>query len=191
MTREKRVETDWREHNERPVQRGEILLAVEGLQGWQEELQEMNQGKNRRPFRYPRSLILFLGTLRVVFSLPYRQLEGLARGLGRLISIPAPDYSTLSLRISKLELDPDLGYEPREGEEVVIAVDGTGIKVANRAEWMRKEREDYIKIHVAVDIKTKQVGSLEVSDERTDGRKKLKSLVREAKRKARVKKVLG
>jgi len=60
-------------------------------EGWQEELREMNQGKNGRPFRYPHSLILFLGTLRVVFGLPYRQLEGLARGLGRLISIPAPD----------------------------------------------------------------------------------------------------
>jgi hypothetical protein len=42
------------------------------------------------------------------------------------------------LRIPKLELGPDLGYEPREGEEVVIAVDGTGIKVTNRGEWMRK-----------------------------------------------------
>jgi hypothetical protein len=62
----------------------------------------------------------------VVFSPPYRQLEGLARGLGRLISISAPDYSTLSLRIPKLELDPDLGYEPQEGEKVVIAVDGDG-----------------------------------------------------------------
>jgi hypothetical protein len=91
MTREKRVERDWKEYNEHLIQRGEILLAVESLSGWQEELQEMNRGKNGRPFRYPHSLILFLGTLRVVFSLPYRQLEGLARGLGRLISIPAPD----------------------------------------------------------------------------------------------------
>jgi hypothetical protein len=89
----------------------------------------------------------------VVFSPPYRQLEGLARGLGRLISISAPDYSTLSLRILKLELDPDLGYEPREGEEVVIAVDGTGIKVTNRAEWLRRKRKGYIKIYVAVDIR--------------------------------------
>lgn len=74
----------------------------------------------------------------MIFSLPYRQLEGLARGLGRLISIPTPDYNTLSLRIPKLGRDPDLGYEPREGEEVVIAVDGTGIKVTNRGEWLRK-----------------------------------------------------
>jgi IS5 family transposase len=44
---------------------------------------------------------------------------------------------------------------------------------------------------VAVDIKTKQVVSLEVSDERTDDGEKLVPLVRGAKRRARVKKVLG
>lgn len=90
MTRERKPDGDWKEYNEQLVQRGEILLSVESLQGWQEELEEMNLGKNGRPFRYPHSLMLFLGTLRVVFSLPYRQLEGLARGLRELISIPAP-----------------------------------------------------------------------------------------------------
>ena len=54
----------------------------------------MNLGKNGRPFKYPHSLRLFLGTLRVVFSLPYRQLEGLARRLGKLISIPSPLQTT-------------------------------------------------------------------------------------------------
>jgi hypothetical protein len=44
---------------------------------------------------------------------------------------------------------------------------------------------------VAVDTKTKQVVSLEVSDERTDDGEKLVPLVRGAKRKARGKKVLG
>jgi hypothetical protein len=83
MTREKGFERDWREYNEHLVQRREILPDVESLQGWQEELFKMNQGKNGRPFRHPHSLMSFLGTLRVVFSLPYRQLEGLARGLGK------------------------------------------------------------------------------------------------------------
>jgi hypothetical protein len=52
-----------------------------------------------------------------------------------------------------------------QGEEVVIAVDSTGIKVTKRGEWMRRKRKGYIKIHVAVDTRTKQVVSLEVSDE--------------------------
>jgi len=53
--------------------------------------------------------MLFLRTLRVVFSLPYRQLEGLARGLGKLIASPNPDYSALSLCLPKLELDSAQG----------------------------------------------------------------------------------
>jgi hypothetical protein len=147
MREEKRPDRNWKEYNEKLVQRGEILLAVESLKGWKEELKGMNFKKNGMPFLYPHSLILFLGILRVVFSLPYRQLEGFGRGLGRLLSIPSPDYSTISLRIPKL----DTGYEPRGGEEVVIAVDSTGIKVTNRGGWMRRKRKGYIKIHVAVD----------------------------------------
>ena len=131
MARQKKPNRSWREYNEHLVRRGEILLSVESLKGWKKELKEMNRGKNGRPFIYPHSLILFLGTLRVVFGLPYRQLEGFARKLGKLISIPAPDYTTLSLRIAKLEISKELGYEQREGEEVVIALDSTGIKVTN------------------------------------------------------------
>jgi len=100
----------------------------------------MNKGKNGRPFKYPHSLILFLGIIRFVFKIPYRQLEGFARKLKNLISIPSPDYSTLSLRIPAINLDKELGYVGRE-EEVVIAVDATGIKVTNIGEWMRKKRK--------------------------------------------------
>ncbi len=44
---------------------------------------------------------------------------------------------------------------------------------------------------MGVDTKTKQVVSLEVTDERTDDGEKLAPLVRKARRKARVNKVLG
>jgi hypothetical protein len=45
-------------------------------------------------------------------------------------------------------------------EPVVIAVDSTGIKVTNRGEWMREKWRIYrgwIKVHLAVDMKTKQI----------------------------------
>lgn len=190
MAKEKKPTRNWKEYNEHLVRRGEILLNVECLRGWKEELKRMNRGKKGRPFLYPHSLVLFLGTLRVVFHLPYRQLEGLARKLGKLCSIPAPDYTTLSLRIPRLELPPNLGYV-RRGEEVVIAVDSTGVKVTNRGEWMRRKRKGYVKVHVAVDTKTKQVVSVEVTDERTHDGERLVPLVRKAKRKAKVKRVLG
>ena len=149
----------------------------------------MNLGKKGRPSLYPHSLMLFLGIIRVVFRLPYRQLEGFAKGMDKILSISAPDYTTLSLRIPKLEID--LGYKKREGEEVVIAVDSKGVKVTNRGEWMREKRKGYIKIHVAVDIKSKQVVSMEVSDEKVHDGEKLKFLVSKAKERVKVKKVLG
>lgn len=98
----------------------------------------------------PHRQMLFWGILRMVFRIHYRQLEGLAKGLGRLLSIPTPDYTTICLRLPKLKIDLNLGYEQREWEAVVIAVDATGIKVTNRGEWMRTKRKGYIKLHVAV-----------------------------------------
>lgn len=188
MSKAKKPKRNWSQYNEHLVQRGEILLSTDCLKGWQQELEQMNQGKNGRSFGYPHRLILFLGTLRVVFHLPYRQLEGLARGLKRLVELPAPDYSTLSLRVAKLDLD--LGYEPTSSP-IVIAVDATGIKVTNRGEWMRRKRRGYVKIHMAVDTKTKRAVSLEVSEEGTHDSEKLKPLVRQAQKKAKLEKALG
>ena len=54
------------------------------------------------------------------------------------------------------------------GNDIVIALDSTGIKVANRGEWIRHKwhvRKGYLKIHVAVDIKNKKIISLEVTSE--------------------------
>jgi len=55
-------------------------------------------------------------------------------------------------------------------------VDTTGIKITNRGQWMDEKwntqnRKGYLKIHVAVDIKTKEILALEVTDEKVyDGR---------------------
>jgi len=98
------------------------------------------------------------------------------------VEIPAPDYSTLSLRLPRLDLE--LGAAPQAGEPTVLAVDATNIKVTNRGEWMRRKRKGYVKTHVAVDV-TKRAVSLEVSSE------KLKPLVEGARRRAGILKVLG
>ena len=66
------------------------------------------------------------------------------------------------------------------GNDIVIALDSTGIKVANRGEWMRHKwhvRKGYLKIHVAVDIKRKRILSLEVTSEEVHDGKMLSKLV--------------
>ena len=76
-----------------------------------------------------------------------------------------PDYSTISRLVNIV----DIKIDKRIGNDIVIALDSTGIKVANRGEWIRDKwhvRRGYLKIHVvAVDIKKKKVVSLEVTSE--------------------------
>ena len=43
---------------------------------------------------------------------------------------------------------------------MTLAVDASGVKVADRGEWMRtkwRRRRGFLKIHIAVDVKTKQI----------------------------------
>ena len=78
-------------------------------------------------------------------------------------------------------------------QDIVIALDSTGIKVANRGEWIRHkwhDRKGYLKIHVAVDIKNEKIISLEVSSEVHDDGKMLK-LVDHASENNNVKGVLA
>jgi hypothetical protein len=57
-----------------------------------------------------------------------------------------------------------------EDEYIVIVVDSTGIKVTNRGRWMGekwhiKNKKGYLKIHVAVNAKTKKILLIKVTDE--------------------------
>jgi hypothetical protein len=78
--------------------------------------------------------------------------------------------------------------------ELIIAVDASGIKVANRGEWIReqwKKRRGYIKIHFAVDIATKSIVSFELTDEGVGDHKKFKEVVYHAGVQGMVRRVLA
>jgi len=88
---------DWSVYNDSLVWRGEILLDFSVLDGWDREVKRMSAGRRGRPFTYPDSLI------RLLFHLPYRQLEGVSLGcLSRYVEgLAAPDYTTLDRRINR------------------------------------------------------------------------------------------
>lgn len=80
------------------------------------------------------------------------------------------------------------------GNNIVIALDSTGIKVANRGEWMRHKwhvRRGYLKIHVAVDIRKKKVVPMEVTSEEVHDGKVQKKLVDHASENNDVRRVLA
>jgi hypothetical protein len=93
-----------------------------------------------------------------------------------------------------MDIKLDTSIIINSNDDIVIAVDSTGIKVANRGEWMRekwKTRRGFIKIHIAVDVKSKQITSIQVTKENVTDGKMLKSLVYDALSKADVKKVIA
>jgi DDE family transposase len=166
------------------------MLDFDVIDSWEGELTEMNNGKVGEPYDYPDSFIQLLGYMRAYFHLPYRQTQGVVRAHAGAKVPSIPHYSTISRRINKLEIR----ISEHIGNDIVIALDSTGIKVANRGEWMRHKwhvRKGYLKIHVAVDIKKKKIVSLEVTSEEVHDGKVLKKLVDKASENNDVNRVLA
>ena len=126
--------------------------------GWSRELIAMNEGKEGARFRYPESLVKLLAVIHA-YLLPFRQLEGFTKALTNHVDgLKPPDYTSIWWRVSRMKVDLDPSIKP--DEDVTIAIDSSGIEVSNRGEWIRqkwKVRRGFIKIHLAVDVKTKQI----------------------------------
>jgi hypothetical protein len=176
---------NWQEYNESLVKRGEMYLTFDFLKSWDSDLAKLNLDKLGRRYAYPWSFIELLMLIHVIFHLPYRQLEGFLRKLSELVpEIKVTDYTNIWRRGTKLKLSlPDTILSSANDEPVVIAVDSTGIKVTNRGEWMRekwKVHRGWIKVHLAVDVKTKEIVAIEVTDERVSDGSRFNSLVDQA-----------
>ena len=176
---------NWKNYNKELVKRGEILIVPELINVKQEKTK-----KRGRPYKYPEQLIMLLLFLKFALRLPYRQTEGVARKTFSSLGIEIPNFRTLHYRLSKGNFAlGDLPNVEELPEDFVIVLDSSGIKVTNRGEWIRRKwgkrpRKGWVKIHVAFDVKSKQVVELEVTDERTADCKKAKELVEKAKKKA-------
>ena len=177
---------NWNKYNESLVKRGEVLLDFDVIDNWDNELEEMNKGKEGRKFVYPDSFIKLLGYMRIYFHLPYRQTEGIVRAHAANTLPSIPDYSRICRRINRLNIkinddNDDMNNSSLQHDDYfIIAIDSTGIKVSNRGEWIRHKwnvKRGYLKIHVAVDIKKKRILSLIVTSEQVHDGKVLPQLI--------------
>jgi hypothetical protein len=176
----------WSLYNQSLVKRGEILLGFDVINNWDTELKKMNQNKIGEPFHYPNTFLLLLGYAKAYFHLPYRQTEGItqAHAKGKVPLIP--NYTTINRRINRLNIKIENTTDSKEfkDEYIIIAIDSTGIKVTNRGQWMQDKwhiknnnKKGYLKIHIAVNVKTKKILSMKVTDEQVHDSKALPGLV--------------
>src|SRR5215475_5277544 len=177
---------NWSAYNQSLVRRGEILIGFDVIDNWDTELKQMNKDKIGQPFQYPNTFLLLLGYAKVYFHLPYRQTEGIAQGHAKWKVPSIPDYTTINRRINKLDIKIKEGDKNKQfnDEYIVIAIDSTGIKVTNRGQWMKEKwnvtnnsKKGYLKIHIAVNVKTKEILSMKVTNEHVHDSKALPELV--------------
>ena len=183
---------NWKEYNEKLVKRGELYLSLEFLENWKTELEKMNADKIGRPFSYPEQFVMFMAFVHLIFYMPYRQMEGFLRKLSDLVSQDiAADYSTLSKRTAKMKINLPETISEKE-ENVIIAVDASGVKVTNRGEWIREKwrvHRGWIKAHIAVDVKTKEILAIEVTDETVSDNEKFDDLINQTEQNIKDKKI--
>jgi Transposase DDE domain len=65
-----------------------------------------------------------LGYVKAYFHLPYRQTEGVVRAHAANKIPSIPNYSTINRRVNKLDIE----INEHVGNDIVIALDSTGIK---------------------------------------------------------------
>ena len=96
-----------------------------------------------------------------------------------------PDFTTIWWwRVVKMKINLDPRINPEKDDIVIVAVDSTGINVTNRGHWIldkwkqkKRLRKGFVKIHLAVVIKTKKIVSMSVTKEDVHDGKILKDLV--------------
>jgi hypothetical protein len=110
--------------------------------------------------RYSDGAIECLLMVKGVYHLAYRQTEGFAGSLSKLlgVALPIPDYSTLNRRAKTLQVN----LPPREKGPIHAVLDSTGLKVYGEGEWKVRQhgyskRRTWRKLHLGVDEATGEI----------------------------------
>ncbi|HXT84604.1 MAG TPA: transposase [Verrucomicrobiae bacterium] len=93
-------------------------------------------------------------------------------------------FTTINRRIYRLDIkikDTTDSSNKSKYEYIIIVIDSIGIKVTNIGQWLQDKwhikKKGYLKIHVAVNVKTKKILSMKVTDEHVHDSKALPELI--------------
>lgn len=186
--------SSWHDYNESLIERGRVLIDVGFLRSANVEIKKMNGGKVGAPFQYSDSYILFLAFLKIGFKIPYRTVQGIVRGLSDYVRIVEEMHFThMRRRILKVKPSIEEGLDFETDKPITLVVDASGLTVSKKGDyieekWIRKKKE-FVKLHIAVDTKSKKVVSFRITKGNVHDTRKFCPLVREAAEKYDIDKV--
>ncbi|HJS63777.1 MAG TPA: transposase [Nitrososphaeraceae archaeon] len=102
-----------------------------------EKLVTMNKKKVGRPFLYPDSYVQFLSFLKIGFSISYRTVQGIVRGLAEYIRIYEIHFTQLRRRIKKMCTNFRNIYDNNiKDKSVNLVVDASGLVISKRGHYI-------------------------------------------------------
>lgn len=130
------------------------------MQAWTPDREAPKKRGGQRA--YSDGAIECLLMVKAVYHLDYRQTEGFAGSMSRLmkVNLPIPDYTTLNRRAKGLKV----ALPTSEKGPIHAVLDSTGLKVYGEGEWkVRKhgysKRRTWRKLHLCVDEATGEIES--------------------------------
>lgn len=155
---------NWKDYNKSLIQRGSLDFWIEEsvLKKWNAY---RNRGSNGRPQIYSDDAIYLLLSLKILYHLSYRALQGFVSSIFRRESIPLslPSYSQVCRRAQNL---PPQGLSKRRPRAIII--DSTGMKIYGAGEWHTRQhrltkRRTWRKLHIAICAQTQELVALEMT----------------------------
>lgn len=157
-----------------------ILIEESTIQKW------LYQGKNKKAGNifYSNLAIRLCLSLRRIFHLPLRQTEGFIASLFELmkISLPVPNYTTLSRRTSSLNLKNRFYHASNIQKDKILIIDSTGLSMYEAGEWEKRKRgynrhKMWRKLHIVIDGNTQQVEMCQLTPNSTTDADTVKPLL--------------
>lgn len=155
---------NWAEYDRALVERGSLTVwvAADALQSW------LYTGPPQRgaQFTFSDRAIECALTMKEVFHLSHRSVEGLLRSLFQMmgVALPVPDHSTLSRRGQTVAMRlPKRAHGPLH-----LVLDSSGLKLHGEGEWKVRQhgwakRRTWRKFHLAVDSQTGEVQAAQLT----------------------------
>lgn len=147
-----RYKSSWKQYNKSLINRGSITfwISKDSIKKWKAKKNKKHFG---RPFCYSNEAILTACTLRFIYNLPLRAMQGFINSLFSILKIKliSPSYTQVCRRAKKLSLPSKV----KSKKITDIVFDASGLKIYGEGEWKVRthgysKRRKWMKIHLGV-----------------------------------------
>src|SRR6266498_1703708 len=169
---------NWSDYDKALVQRGSITFWISD--GFEKTWMYAGEKQRGSQFDYSDQAILMMLTVKEVFHLTNRGVEGFVRSLFRMLKInwPVPDHSTLSKRGKGLKVK----LPKRTSQSLNIVMDSTGLKIFGEGEWKVRthgisKRRTWRKLHIGANPEDGEIQAVLLTENNVSDDQAVKELL--------------